>query len=94
MKEQLLHPNNNILDKLEKILNILNNIGSQKDNSKNISDIIDREELANRLGVSTRTIINLEKRNQFKSIKIGRLRKYVFSEVLHSLKKENLLHKM
>jgi excisionase family DNA binding protein len=51
-----------------------------------ICEIIDRKELAKRLGVTYRTIINLENSKKIKGFKIGRLIKYDFNEVITCVK--------
>ena len=83
----IINPYQFIIQKLTAIETMLHNNTTTKTESSSKLEIISRQELANRLGISTRTIINLEKSKRIKCIKIGRLRKYVFSEVLNSMSK-------
>lgn len=50
-------------------------------------EIISREELLQRLGISEPTRIKLEKRGKIKSLNLGGSTKYDWTEVIKSLKK-------
>ena len=71
-----------LLDRLEAL--------SQSNKTVNRQELISREELAKRLKVTVRCIINYEKKNKIKSLRLGTTIRYNWEEVIKLMSKNQL----
>ena len=81
MKENLLNPFQSIFEKLESIeREVLNNRLQPIKHPQNV-ELVDRKELAKRLMMTERSIINLENRGEIKRIKFGKSVRYNWEKI-------------
>lgn len=73
---------NQLLDRLEMLF--------QSNKTVNTKELISREELAKRLKVSVRCIINYEKNNKLKPLRIGTTIRYNWDDVIKIMSKNQL----
>lgn len=81
--EQIFNPYEHLIRKIDSLIKTVNELSLRLENKEKEIEIIDRRELAKRLSVTQRTILNIEARGVIKPIRFGRVVRYNWSDFVN-----------